>query len=1080
MQNASNAFKRGGQGEHAKQESSWMCLTDTSFSCITAQHDKTAWYIDSGATAHMTSQHDLITDMQSSESAFVTVANNTSLKVQGKGVVKLALTHANVKVDNVLYVPELCANLLSVSAMMKKGLRIEFGKTECIIRGENGKIQATARLVDGMFKLNMDEHRAFAAKDGSNTALWHRRLGHAGISTMQHMKSDWADGNKSCETCVLGKHAREPFGESSSKSQRALELVHTDVCGPMKEGSLLSSKYFVTFIDDFSRRVVVFCIEKKSDVYEVFKQFKSQSETETGLKLKTLRSDNGKEFCNDAMKTYLREAGIQHQTTAPYTPEQNGVSERMNRTLVEKASCMMFDAKLPLKFWAQAIVTAAYIINRIPTRSCKKSPEEIWSMKPQDLSHLRVFGCRAMMHIPKMKRTKFQPKSTPCIFVGYSSTTKGYTLYNTATGKISVSRDVKFFEDLQGADESKNDLTDINHFFSCQIRNEVEELPVNQLHGGDGGAGDNGGDGRDDTQTVAEAAEDEDDDEETEDFRDADYVPPADLSAVEMRHPSQRIRRPVERYCAQAVEASSGGNHDPQTPIEALSGQDATNWKKAMEDEYKSLIENETWTLVNLPEGRKAISNKWVFKTKLGADGTIDRYKARLVVKGCSQRRGIDYTETFSPVVRYASIRFLVAMAARLDLDIDQMDVVTAFLQGDLKEEVYMKQPDSLEDGTERVCRLRKSLYGLKQASRCWNEKLGAVLKKAGLTCSSVDTCIYFRINASDILIVAVYVDDLLIFSNHEKSKEHIKERLRSAFKMTDNGEARFILGMHIERDRRAGIIKIHQHKYLKEVLERFHMADCNPVSTPADTNVKLTKEMAPTDAAERREMETVPYQEAVGSVLFAAQVTRPDIQFAVNTVSRFNANPGRAHWNAVKRILRYLRGTIDLKLTYAREDKATLHGYCDADWGSDESDRRSNTGYVFLLQGGAVAWNSRKQQTVALSTTEAEYMAMSAATQEAIWLRNLHNEIFGTIELIKTLHIHGDNKSALMLGDKTTTFHPRTKHIDIRHHFLREEVHTGRIKFSHVSTHNMTADVLTKAVPTVKHIKCRDEMNIK
>lgn len=299
------------------------------------------------------------------------------------------------------------------------------------------------------------------------------------------------------------------------------------------------------------------------------------------------------------------------------------------------------------------------------------------------------------------------------------------------------------------------------------------------------------------------------------------------------------------------------------------------------------------------------------------------------------------------------------------------------------------------------------------------------------------------------------------------------------SFKMTDNGEAKFILGMHIQRNPAEGTITIDQHKYVKEVLERFGMGDSHPVSTPADVNSKLTNEMSPSSESDREEMKKIPYQEAVGSLLYAAQVSRPDIQYAVNMVSRFNHNPGKAHWMAVKRIMRYLNGTRDMKLCYQRDEKEDLHGFCDADWAGDVSDRRSVTGYVFLLQGSAITWNSKKQPTVALSTTEAEYMAMSSSTQEAIWLKNLYNDIFGNRKRIEQITIFGDNQSAIALSDKTTSFHPRTKHIDIRHHFIREHIHNGDVKFIYTNTDNMTADFLTKAVTHIKHKKCCESMNI-
>lgn len=1052
--------------------------SESTWSCTTRNYNKNSWYIDSGASAHMAKQDDLLTEVRASISESVTVANSTSLKVEGEGQIKLASSTTDITINNVLLVPEICANLLSVSAMVNKGLRLTFDSHGCIVQDEkSGKEVATASEENGLYKLNASNRSqcGFLTPKDDFATLWHRRLGHVGFEQLRRMSADLSIPHEisqisPCEICILGKHARQPFPESNSKSKSVLEIIHSDVCGPMQMRSLQSSRYFVTFIDDFSRKVFVYGIEKKSMVVDIFKDFKMKAELQTGKKIQILRSDNGTEYCNRTMAEFLRSTGILHQTTVPYTPQQNGIAERMNRTLVEKARCMLFDARMSTKFWAEAIMTAAFVINRIPNRTCNKTPEEIWSNKKPDLSILRIFGCKAMSFIPKEKRFKFDPKSKHCIFIGYSSTTKGYRLYDPCTNKIFISRDVKFFENLQETKNYDNKTPEFSNFFFIQQNsNEVEDnSEVIPIH-----------DNIDNNNT---AAADITDDTILSDSEGdvSEYLPqpPINIEVPDEPRRSQRNRFPVQRF-DNVMSATTKMCADPETVSEALSGKNAKQWRCAMDAELKSLEENKTWTLVHLPVGRKAINNKWVFKMKMGGDGKIDKFKARLVVKGCAQQKGIDYAETFSPVVRYSTIRFLLAMAAKLDLDLDHMDAVSAFLQGDLQEEIYMQQPVGAEDGSGRVCQLKKSIYGLKQASRAWNDKLGGVLIKAGLTCSKVDTCVYYRINNNDIIIIAVYVDDLLVLSNNRKTKEHIKNQLLEHFKMIDNGEAKFVLGMNIERDRQAGTIRIHQGKYLREVLDRYNMTNCNPVTTPADPNAKLSAEMSSTNAADRDEMQSIPYQEAVGSILFASQVSRPDIQFAVNMVSRYNHNYGRPHWNAVKRILRYLRGTIEMGITYKRDNSDGLHGYCDADWAGDVDDRRSVTGYVFLLQGGAITWNSKKQATVALSTTEAEYMAMSAATQEAIWLSNLHNDIFGKHNTLEHVVIYGDNKSALMLSEKTTPFHPRTKHIDIRHHFIREKVTDGTVQFIHTPTQTMSADYLTKAVSFDKHKSCRERMNV-
>lgn len=317
-------------------------------------------------------------------------------------------------------------------------------------------------------------------------------------------------------------------------------------------------------------------------------------------------------------------------------------------------------------------------------------------------------------------------------------------------------------------------------------------------------------------------------------------------------------------------------------------------------------------------------------------------------------------------------------------------------------------------------------------------------------------------------IFVAVYVDDILIFTNNKEAKKSLKIDLMHKFKMRDIGEVSSILGMNVERDRQKGILTIDQSHYISEVLERFRMHDCNPVSSPMDHNQKLTADMCPATDEERAKMKDIPFQEAIGSIMFAAQVTRPDICFAVNAVSRYIQNPGNLHWMAVKRILRYLKGTIGKKLVFNKSLNSLLSGFCDADWASEVDQRRSTTGYVFLMQGAAVSWNSRRQATVALSTTEAEYMSMAAAVQESIWLRQLKNELLGDNGAIM---LYCDNKSAIDLA-ATTKYHARSKHIDIRYHFIRDKVTDNTINLNYIKTDDMIADMLTKAIVPIKQLK--------
>lgn len=417
-----------------------------------------------------------------------------------------------------------------------------------------------------------------------------------------------------------------------------------------------------------------------------------------------------------------------------------------------------------------------------------------------------------------------------------------------------------------------------------------------------------------------------------------------------------------------------------------------------------------------------------------------------------------------------------MALAVKYNLDIEQMDAVTAFLQGELKEDVYIEKPEGFKDDSGKVFKLHKALYGLKQASLVWNRKLDAALKTYNLTRSKVDPCIYFNIKPTNMTILAIYVDDILIFSNDTMFRENLKKKLSSQFKMKILGKAKQCLGLKITREN--GNIYLDQEKYILDILDRFNMNECNPVSTPLDINQKLNKDLSPKSIKEEHEMRKVPYQQAIGSLLFAANLTRPDISQAVNHLSKFNNNPGIQHWNAVKRIFRYLKGSASARLGFYRDGNTDMLAYSDSDWASDSDERRSTTGYVVVMQGGAVSWNSRRQQTIALSTCEAEYMALSAATQEVLWLRELNAELNPGFKSNEATTIFCDNRSAVHLAT-TSSYHPKSKHIEIRHHFIREKFELGAIKFENIGTDDMIADNLTKAVVKPKHQFCCKEMGL-
>lgn len=1047
----------------AKGESSSFIAA---FSANVKQYTSEDWFVDSGASMHMTGRDDWMYNVCEPPVKSITVANSEPLAVKRVGCVDIHINqHKKIQIKNVLFVPGLAANLLSVSTIVKSGYNVLFNNQGCEVRSAKGDLICTATVNNSLYIMNMNKEMAHLTSSNSNNAyLWHLRMGHLNYLDIKKLPEcsegvtltqDKSNVN-TCTHCLEGKQARLPFKNVGSRATKPLELIHSDLCGPMEHKSHGGMKYFITFTDDFTRMTHVYFLKDKMNILEVFKDFKSKVENELNLKIKKIRTDNGKEYCNYNFNNYLTLHGIVHQTSTPYTPEHNGLAERMNRTLVECARSMLFYANLEKSYWAEALATAAYIVNRCPKKSLNgKTPYELWKGKKPNLLHMRIFGSVAMVHVPKEKRQKWDKKSIKLIFMGYCENSKGYRLMDPETHKVVTSRDVVFIESCK--ENAAVTIPCPTNVTVKEILTESESAISQKQEISTRESIDAQGDGEDSSEYETDGGE-----------RDETYYPPRSIS--HQNYSSNITLRPkVKQNPAENDKTFMclfTDLTDPQTVEEALSSPQASEWRQAMDQEYNSLIKNQTWSLTDLPSGKRALPCKWVFKTKTDQCGNVVRYKARLVIKGYAQRKGTDYEETYSPVVRYTSIRYLFALAAKYGLQIDQMDAVSAFLQGEIDKEIYMLQPEQYRQGSQ-VCLLNKSLYGLKQSSRLWNMKLNNVLHELGMQQSKTDSCVYH--NMENNTFIAVWVDDLILFTAQESIKLMLKEKLKQYFEMKDIGPASQCVGLNVTRD--GDRIIIDQEKYINDILARFRMSDCKPVKTPFEVGMKFEKE------TEDEKLVEFPYQQAIGSLLYVAQGTRPDICFAVNTLSRFNKNPSNMHWIAVKRIFRYLQGTKDLKLIYTKDGNQNITGYCDADWASDVYDRKSCTGYVFMLQGGAICWRSHKQQTVALSTAEAEYMAMSSAAQEALYLRQLHDEL-GQRQNNPVI-IHCDNQSAIKLS-MNDGYLPRSKHIDIRYHFLKDHVNNRLVNFCYVKGENMIADNLTKGTTAEKHMYCLSNMGLR
>jgi histone deacetylase 1/2 len=495
------------------------------------------------------------------------------------------------------------------------------------------------------------------------------------------------------------------------------------------------------------------------------------------------------------------------------------------------------------------------------------------------------------------------------------------------------------------------------------------------------------------------------------------------------------------------------------------------HWRAAMEQEFDALQKNGTWRLVPPVSGVNVIDSKWVFKVKKHADGSIERYKARLVAKGFKQRYGLDYEDTFSPVVKPTTIRLLLSLAVTRGWSLRQLDVQNAFLHGLLEEEVYMRQPPGFVDPSlpQHLCRLEKALYGLKQTPRVWHARLGSVLRAHGFVASTADTSLFLLRRPEVTMYLLVYVDDIILISSSDAAADRLVSNLSGDFAVKDLGALHYFLGLEVARSS-AGLT-LTQQKYSMDLLRRAGMLQCKHALTPMSASDRLSAfdgdPLSPDDATE--------YRSLVGGLQYLT-ITRPDISFAVNRVCQYLHAPRTPHWSAVKRILRYIRLTASYGLLLQPAQSCCLSAFSDADWAGNPDDRRSTGGYAVFFGSNLIAWNARKQATVSRSSTEAEYKAVANATAEIIWVQSLVREL--GIPQARPPVLWCDNIGATYLSSNPV-FHARTKHIEVDYHFVRERVAQKLLCIKFISSKDQLADIFTKPLPQPQFVGCRRNLNL-
>ena len=1004
---------------------------DSSYVALNTEvHGDNSWVIDSGASNHMGFDRQMFTKYKklAVSRKVNTASSRSSLTIVGEGDVALTvwngISYQMVVLTDCLHVDGLSKNLFSVPSAITKGASVIMNQSDCIISFNNQTI-AMGNRVGNLYYLQTQIPEAMISEE-----LEHRRMGHAS-------SAPWSN----CEVCNISKQTRKSFPKKSIQDN-FVGLIQSDVMGPFEVASNSGMKFVVTFIVKDTKFISAYPMRYKDDVVEKFQEFYNRITAKTNIVIKRLRTDNGGEFKNKKMAAVCAKLKIAQEFTVPYNPEQNGLAERNNRTLIEMVRCMLKDSGMDKKYWAEAIKTAAYVRNCLPCDSNQgKSPMESTLDQKPDLESLRVFGCICYAHVPKQKRSKLSDTATKCRMLGYAENQKAYRVMDISNGNVFSSRSVTFME----TDGMVNKFVKFNISESSSESSNRGVQPDKVDNNVDMGNGD--------VNKIME-------DFETPSGSKATNItdtPRSQMDDMSDRHVNKRMAMPdfslgdgTDVYCLVADTLDEQASSFDQI----MKSTHRDQWLMAMKDEMKSITDQNTWELKPLPDGKKAIGSRWLFKIKRDSEGNIARFKARFCAKGFTQVAGIDFNETYAPVAKMNSIRTILSIVTTEDLELQQADVDTAFLYGIMDMDVYVAQPTGfIEPGKATwVCHLLKSLYGTKQAARQWYKKVNDTMTKNGFVECKSDSCVYTRIGKHEFSIVALYVDDVFIASRTMDGVRSILDMLKQDYSIKEMGNLHYYLGIKIERNRVNKQMFLSQQAYVDQVVTKFGLNDCKPCYTPAEV-----EQLVKSDG-----MSTVkyPYREAVGSMMYLMLCTRPDIANAVGCVAKYCESYDSTHWIAVKRILRYLKTTSNYSLVFTGNERSKLTCYADASWADDLDTRRSTTGYLFKLNGNLVSWKSQRQTTVALSSTEAEYMSLAAATQEAIWLKRFVNEL--KIYADEAVLIHQDNQGAIALA-KNPVFHQRTKHIDLRYHFIREKIEEKKTEICYTPTSEMQADFLTK-----------------
>ncbi|KAJ1699274.1 hypothetical protein LUZ63_007786 [Rhynchospora breviuscula] len=1010
------------------------------------------WFLDSGATTHVTPDINNLSFHQPYKGTdSVHIGNGAGLLITHIGSTTLPTASVPLYLTNVLHVPQITRSLLSVSQLARdNNIIVEFSPGQCFIKDSTTKkILLHGTLHNGLYALQQSHNHQVCQLDTVASTVWHSRLVHCSSSVLSILCKNSSIsvkniGNSFCHDCNKAKAHKLPFSSSQSVTSAPLQLIHTDLWGPSSVVSNNGNRYYVHFIDDYTRFSWYYACASKSDVVRIFDDFKLKVENLLSTSIKTIQCDGGLEF-RPLINKY---PAITFQISCPHTPQQNGIAERKHRHMVELGLATMYHAHIPLEYWDWIFESTNFVINRLPSQhTVPITPFQKLFNQPPDYNFLKVIGCACYPLLRPYNTNKLQPRSDLCVFMGYSTQHKGYRCLHLPSQRVYISRHVTFNENIFPFTQTvptNTEPTQVTTSTTLTILPQTE-VPVPS----------------DDHSTQADAQQ---------------HTPPArpvEPMNTNTHHMLTRQKtktsKPKRNQVYTATKYPLTPLSDEVEPTCYTTAKQHAHWREAMAAELSALAANATWDLVPLPALTNAVGCKWLFKIKKKSDGSIERYKARLVAKGYTQQEGFDYFETFSHVIKPTTVRTVLSIALSKGWELHQLDVNNAFLHGDLQETVYMEQPPGFADPLKPyyVCKLNKALYGLKQAPRAWFQKLKHFLISHQFKPSQSDHSLFIYMIKDVTIYILVYVDDIIVTGSDKEIIQTLIQALHCNFSIKDLGQLSYFLGIEVTHS----ITGLHlsQTRYFHSILEKAQMVGVKPCQTPLQAGVQLSKfDGQPLS-------DPLLYRTIVGMLQYAT-LTRPDLTFAVNKVSQFFAQPTDSHWQAVKRILRYLKGTIHMGLHFKPSSQLDLQVFCDADWAGCPDDRRSTTGFVVFLGPNVVSWSSKKQSTVSRSSTEAEYRAMAVATAEVMWLNSLLSELGHTV--INLPSIWCDNLSATFLA-ANPIFHARTKHIELDYHFVREQLAAKHLTVHFICSADQVADVLTKSLAKQRFSFLRDKLTV-